>query len=137
MTTYKNFKIVAKLQGAEINEAWNDNEPRNKYFVYITNMETGEKTRFTFWDSLNNTQRGVVLDGEELLNAFYRFVSEACCGLYSFSEFCNEFGYDEDSRKAERIFNACKRSYKSFSCVSGLDDSSIYDFINELQEIAG
>ena len=137
MTNYKNFKIVAKLQGAEINKEWNDNKPRNKYFVYVTNTDNGEKTRFTFWDSLDNTQRGVVLDGGELLSAFYCFVSDVCSGLYSFHEFCGEFGYDEDSRKAERIFNACKRSYKSFSRVSGLDDSSIYDFINELQKIAG
>ena len=137
MTTYKNFKIVAKLQGAEINEAWNDSEPRNKYFVYVANTENGERTRFTFWDSLDNTRRGVVLDGDELLSAFYCFVSDACRGLYSFSEFCNEFGYDEDSRSAERIFKACKRSHDSFCRVSGLDDSAMYDLIFELQEIAG
>ena len=137
MATYKNFKISAKLQGAEINKAWNDKEPRNKYFVYVTNTESGQKTRFTFWDSANNARAGVILDNGELLSAFYCFVSDACSGLYSFSDFCNEFGYDEDSRSAERIFKACQRAYKSFSRVSGLDDSSIYDFINELQEIAG
>lgn len=137
MTNYKNFKIAAKLQGAEVNKAWNDSEPRNKYFVYVTNTDNGEKTRFTFWDSLDNTRRGVVLDGDDLLNAFYCFVSDACNGLYSFSDFCGEFGYNEDSRSAERIFKACQRAYKSFYRVSGFDDSSIYDFINELQEIAG
>lgn len=137
MTTYKNFKIVAKLQCAEINKAWENNKPQNKYFVYVTNTENGEKTRFTFWDSIYNTKCGVVLDGDELLNAFYCFVSDACNGLCSFPEFCSEFGYDEDSRSAERIFKACQRAYKSFSRISGLDDSSIYEFINELQEIAG
>lgn len=137
MITYKNYKIVAKLQGAEINKAWGDSKPRNKYFVYVTNTENGEKTRFTFWDSLVNTQHGIILDGDELLSAFYCFVSDACNGLYSFSEFCSEFGYDEDSRSAERIYKACQRSYNSFARVSGLDDSDMYDFINELQEIAG
>lgn len=137
MITYKNYKIVAKLQGAEINKAWNDNKPRNKYFVYVTNTDNGEKTRFTFLDSLDNTRRGVVLDGDDLLNAFYCFVSDACNSLYSFSDFCSEFGYDEDSQSTKRIFKACQWAYKSFSRVSGLDDSSIYDFINELQEIAG
>ena len=39
MITYKNYKIVAKLQGAEINKAWVDSKPRNKYFVYVTNTE--------------------------------------------------------------------------------------------------
>ena len=137
MTTYKNFKIVAKLQGAEISKAWNDNEPRNKYFVYVTNTDNGEKTRFTFWDSLYNTQCGVVLDGDGLLNAFYCFVSDALSGSGSFSDFCSEFGYDEDSRSTECIYKACKRSHDSFCRVSGLDDSDMYDFANELQEIAG
>lgn len=137
MTTYKNFKIVAKLQGAEINKEWNDNKPRNKYFVYVTNTDNGEKTRFTFWDSLDNTRRGVVLDGDDLLNAFYCFVSDALSGSENFSDFRGEFGYDEDSRSAERIYKACKRSYKSFVRVSGLPYDEIFDFANELQEIAG
>lgn len=137
MITYKNYKIVAKLQGAEINKAWGDSKPRNKYFVYVTNTENGEKTRFTFWDSLCNTESGVVLDGDELLTAFYFFVSDAMAGAESFHDFCSDFGYNEDSRNAERIYKACKRSYNSFVRVSGLDDYDMYDFANELQEIAG
>lgn len=137
MTTYKNFKISANFQGCETNTAWGDNGLRNKYFVYVTNTDNGEKTRFTFWDSLDNTQRGVVLDGDDLLSAFYCFVSDVCNGLYSFSDFCGEFGYDEDSRSAERIYNACKRAYKSFIRVSGFDESGLYDFVNDLREIAG
>ena len=137
MTTYKNFKISANFQGCETNTAWGDNELRNKYFIYVTNTKTGAKTRFTFWDSLYNTRRGVVLDGDNLLNAFYCFVEDACNGLYSFSEFCGEFGYDEDSRSAKRIYNACKRAYKSFTRVSGLSCEELFDFANELQKIAG
>lgn len=137
MTTYKNFKITAKLQGAEIDSAWGDNEPRNKYFVYVTNTETGAKTRFAFWDSLRNTESGVVLDGDELLTAFYFFVSDAMAGAESFHDFCSDFGYNEDSRNAEHVYKACKRSHASFIRVSGLDNSDMYDFANELQEIAG
>lgn len=141
MTTYRNFKIVAKLQGAEINKAWNDNKPRNKYFVYVTNTDNGEKTRFTFWDSLDNTQRGVILDGDELLTAFYFFVSDAFNGSMSFEDFKIDFGYgfgnDPNGIECKRIYNACKRSFVSFSRVSGLDACAMCDFVNELQEIAG
>lgn len=138
MTTYKNFKITAKLQGAKVNKAWGDNEPRNKYFVYVTNTETGAKTRFTLWDSLQNTKNGVVLDSNELLAAFYFFVSDAITGMSSFSDFCSEFGYDEDSRSAERTHKACERALLKFVRVSGfLYDDEIIDFANELQEIAG
>lgn len=137
MTTYKNFKITANLQGAEINKAFGDNEPRNKYFVYVTNTETSAKTRFTFWDSLQNTKNGVVLNDNELLTAFYFFVSDAMAGAKSFHDFCSDFGYNEDSRNAEHVYKACKRSYNAFIRVSGLYDSDMYDFANELQEIAG
>lgn len=137
MTTYKNFKIVAKLQGAEINKARNDNEPRNKYFVYITNMENGEKTRFTFWDSLNNTRRGVVLDGDNLLHAFYCFVSDANNGFYDFHDFCDEFGYDSNSITARKIYKSCCKSYEKWIRISGMNDFDFWDFLDELQEVAG
>lgn len=36
-------------------------------------------------------------------------VLDANCGDMTFEEFCQEFGYDEDSRKAERTWRQCKR----------------------------
>jgi hypothetical protein len=35
--------------------------------------------------------------------------SDATADLTSFEDFCSEFGYDVDSRRAERTFNAIKR----------------------------
>lgn len=138
MTTYKNFKINARFQGVEANKVWGDTEPHAKYFVYVTNSETGAKTRFTFWDSLANTEKGIkALDDYSTLNAFYYFVSDSLSGCDTFSDFCGEFGYDEDSRNAYRIYTACKRACKSWARVSGMDESETCDFLNELQEIAG
>ena len=37
-------------------------------------------------------------------------LSDAQSGEMSFSEFCREFGYDEDSRRAERIHKECEKS---------------------------
>lgn len=36
-------------------------------------------------------------------------VSDASSGEESFEDFCSSFGYDEDSRKAEATWKACKR----------------------------
>ena len=73
----------------------------------------------------------------DVLNAFYCFVSDALSGLDSFDEFCGEFGYDTDSRKAKKVYKACKRAYEKFKRVSGFaDDDEFYGFINELAEIA-
>lgn len=35
-------------------------------------------------------------------------ISDARAGEQSFEEFCSDFGYDEDSRKAEKTWNACR-----------------------------
>lgn len=138
MTMYKNFKINAKFQGFEACKAWNDTKSRGKFFVYVTNSETGAKTRFTFWDCLANAEKCITdLDEYSTLNAFYCFVSDALTGCNTFSDFCGEFGYDEDSRNAYRIYTACKRACKSWARVSGMDESETCDFLNELQEIAG
>ena len=34
-------------------------------------------------------------------------ISDALCASGSFEEFCDDCGYDADSRKAERIYRAC------------------------------
>ena len=61
----------------------------------------------------------------------------ACLTKYdpeSFENFCSEYGYDEDSRKAENTWKACKRSAEKLARIY---DGDIYDLANELQEIAG
>lgn len=34
--------------------------------------------------------------------------SDAQCGIGTFTEFCDDLGYDEDSRTAERVYHACR-----------------------------
>jgi len=38
--------------------------------------------------------------------------SDARGGESTFEEFCSDFGYDTDSRKAERLYRECERSAK-------------------------
>ncbi len=54
--------------------------------------------------------KGKGLNGEqptldEVLNCL---ASDSSCVENDFGDFCSEFGYDEDSRKALRIFKTCK-----------------------------
>ena len=130
-TTYKNFKITAKFDGLKV-ASWDEyNDRHNK--VTIKNLENGKQTSFDFWGSIKNPR----LESDyDLLNAFYCFVSDALSGLESFEIFCGEFGYDTDSRKAEKIHKVCKRAYTKFERVSGFSNDEMYDFINELSEIA-
>lgn len=131
-TTYKNFKISAEFDGKKV-ASWDAyNDRHNK--VTVKNLDSGKYTSFDFWGSVVNPR---VESEYDLLNAFYCFISDALAGLESFESFCGDFGYDTDSRKAEKIYKACKRAYTKFERVSGFNDDEMYDFINELQEVAG
>lgn len=55
----------------------------------------------------------------------------ACIQKYevgTFEQFCYEYGYNEDSRTAERIYKAVKKEYKNVCRIFG-------DVMDELQEI--
>lgn len=48
-------------------------------------------------------------------------LSDASAGEQSFEEFCSEFGYDADSRKAERIHKACEKTARQMRRLLGDD----------------
>jgi len=61
----------------------------------------------------------------DLLHAFDCFVSDAIAGKNSFEEFCSEFGYDQDSRKAHKIYKAC---VKSCAKLERIYKGDLYEF---------
>lgn len=54
-------------------------------------------------------------------------VSDATCWncARGFEEFCADLGYDEDSRTAERVYNACAETYKQLRSLLGSDFESV------------
>jgi len=52
-------------------------------------------------------------------------VSDSSCDLSSLNTFCEEFGYEEDSRKAEQIYLACVRQKQSLFVL--LDSQDLVD----------
>ena len=58
-------------------------------------------------------------------------VSDAQCGEYDFEEFCSNMGYDEDSRRAERIHKACQRTAEKLERFLGEDYDEIAQALNE------
>ena len=94
----------------------------NQYRVSVKNLETGEKCSFRFWNSTKVYRP--IKTNYDLIGALDCFLSDAISAVYSFEEFCIEFGYDlyDDYKKAKRIYNACKREYKSAIRVFGSED---------------
>lgn len=131
-TNYNEFKITANYTGNKV-APWNEfNSNHHKVTVY--DSDTKRHTSFDFWASIAHP----VLDTEyDVLNAFYCFLSDAISGTLSFESFCSEFGYDTDSRSAERIWKTCKHGTEKFFRMSGYSLDMLYDLVNNLSDIAG
>lgn len=48
----------------------------------------------------------------------------------TFEDFCSEFGYDEDSKKAEKIYNAVRDEYLSMCSLFSDEELEILSLIN-------
>lgn len=91
-------KIAKRNMGLHINKLWDDSYYRNKYMITVTR---GDKNiRFVFWDSANNTQKG---DRPTDYDILVTIKNESYCSE-TFEDFCDEFGYDNDSIKAKKTF---------------------------------
>lgn len=108
-------------------KSWSGNE-QNWNNHEITILHDGKKTTFEFWGSILNPE---ITTDEENIFALYCFLSDSEAASKSFKDFCYDSGYDEDSRRAEKIYNACKKSLKKFNRIFNCD---LYDLLNELQE---
>lgn len=129
---YGDFVISASYTGSKPAPWTNGAANWNHHWVTVRSTVTGKRTGFDFWASIAHPR----LESEyDLLNAFYCFVSDALSGAMSFREFCCEFGYDEDSRAAEKTWKACKRSREKLATMSGYPIDEIYDLCNALQEV--
>ena len=73
-------------------------------------IESG-KTAFVT-PSGNISRRGTI-PGPSLVEVCYSLAMDAQSGRESFTDFCANFGYDEDSRKAEETWRACADIYRS------------------------
>lgn len=74
----------------------------DKYRVTVT--RDGKRIQFCFWNSYNDSQACRPPDEYDILSC-------ASSDLYcpaDFEDFCAEYGYDVDSRKAEKTFKACR-----------------------------
>lgn len=130
---YKMLDITACLNKKGVKWAADDKLIHNKFLITVTNTDTGEQCNFDFYGSYNDYQNNVIeLKDTTLLDSFQCFISDGIWGLESFEEFCDNMGYDNDSRRAEKIYKECIKSAEKIQSVIDVD---LYDFSNELQEL--
>ena len=126
-TNYNEFRLSAKYAGKKCS-LWGADENRHNIII-VFNTDNGKKTSFDFW-----TMK--IKDESDIIDAFRCFCEDAVCGSYSFEDFCADFGYDTDSRKAEKTWKTCKRSLDKFLNLTGYSLDMLYDLTNQLNEVA-
>lgn len=118
-----------------------DKESRDVYQVTLTRGTKSYSFRFgqclaNSGDKVKRNPHGKTMYDHELINrkrimpTAYDIL--ACVQKYdvgTFSDFCSEYGYDTDSRKAEKTYFAVQEEFKNINNL-------FHDVMDELSEIA-
>lgn len=125
---------VLNLQ-AEINMTdsgiWDNAKRYYKGSITILNPNNHEAfTTSCFWGSMARPA-----ENSDCISMFYNVLSDALAYVQSkdVEVFMREFGYTswKEGRKA---YKGCKKSYQAMQRLFGLDEDSLCDVLNEMQE---
>ena len=87
----------------------------------------GKSESFKFFNSKNSTDTHEKPSVCSILDCIF---SDAKCTLSvdTFDEFCSDLGYDNDSRHAEGIYKACKKTFSKLQNIFGADLDNFLEF---------
>ena len=102
---------------------WDDNVSRDVFVCVLKNKQ--HRYRFIFGQSASESTG----NGDNKPTAYDVLACLTKSDPYSFEDFCSNFGYEEDSRKAYKIFKAVMKEWKNVELLFTPEQ------IEELQEI--
>lgn len=108
-----------------------DKLPRYKYNVTVTIEDTAND--FAYYTSIADYEAGKKeLAGDDLVDAFECFLSDAISGMMTRSDFVSEYGYtNTNPTYTNRIYNACVTTRHA---LRGISDDDIYKLVNAISE---
>jgi hypothetical protein len=118
--------ITFRAQAHPVNECplWCDGKHiHGKKYVCTFTRKNHEDLHIDFWNSFNDAQDNLVPVAYDVLSC----IEKSDPG--TFENFCGDFGYDTDSRKAEKTYNLVCESWKKISVFFTETE------LEELQEI--
>lgn len=115
--TETTFKITFKDHDFYFSE---DKDTRDIYYITLRNSK--HKYRFTFGQSVSNT--GTHPTPYDVLACLQKY------DVGSFNDFCNEFGYDQDSRKAYKTYKAVLKEWKNIELLFTPEQLELLQEIN-------
>lgn len=135
-------KMKIEYVGLAVNKEWKEKEKRCLYRITLTSPRGS--MIFDFWDSIRNTEIRTMPFDSYNVQANKKLAAKkkaavpsvydvlAClqkCDPGTFEDFCSDYGYDEDSRTAERIYFAVQKEYTQLARLFTPDE------MDELAEI--
>lgn len=110
------IKVVLKDDGLR---PYFDDDKESRQCYIVTVKYKGKSCSYCFGDSIANTESGEKPDIDgilEIMSSDYYYTKEQ---YPDYEDFANEFGYEVDSRKGEKIYDKCiklgEKLHKIFS----------------------
>lgn len=88
---------------------WDNENLHDQYKVIISRGK--KQMQFDFWASLHATQSNVIPTIYDVMACLEWYE------IYDFEDFCLNFGYDTDSRKALEIYLDCEKQQKELFSI--------------------
>ena len=96
------------------------NDKKQRFVFKLRLTRNKKQYTFTFGQSIS--------EGSNKPNLYQCLTCLTKYDPYSFEDFCSEYGYDNDSRSAEKVYNAVCKEYAAVERLFG-------DCLDELSEI--
>ena len=106
-TTFQHFLIESLYTGSKEWSASPKYPNKNHHFITVTNQTSKKSITFDYWQSIKQVKNA---SPKDLLFAFRSFLEDAISGDQTFKDFCDDFGYNNDSIKDQKIYSACQDS---------------------------
>lgn len=116
------YNVKLRVLDYEYRPYFNDDK-ESRYVFKCKLIRNRKSYTFTFGQSLYNGSKEPTM--YDILSCLQKYD----CG--TFENFCDEFGYDTDSRKAERTYKAVCKEYKAVVRLFG-DSGECYDELCEI-----
>ena len=136
---YKKDNIALKVESTFIEtirgfpNSKQDDMYHNHFVISITSLSSIVQS-FDYYGSHSDYCKNItVLPESDIRNALVCIVSDGLSGAMDFEEFCGEYGYDDDSRNAERIHKQCIETKDKLESLDISEDDMII-ITNDINE---
>lgn len=113
-------KTGAKLSISYLRHGKYFDDDKDSRDIYSCTLKRGKKSyKFNFGQSIAASERGEEPTAYDILTCLQKY------DVGSFENFCGDFGYDADSRKAEKTYKAVDKEYKSLAKLFSENELSL------------